>query len=99
QIDQWERRSIELIQQKAQDCRENLVKSSQTYVNNIEKKFNDLCEQIKQIHAENEFNEINLNDLRNQLNEITEELNNSSNISIKQESQSFINEISIISSK
>ncbi|CAF3858078.1 unnamed protein product, partial [Adineta steineri] len=99
QIDQWERRSIELIQQKAQDCRENLVKSSQTYVNNIEKKFNDLCEQIKQIHAENEFNEINLNDLRNQLNEITEELNISSNISIHQESQSFINEISIISSK
>ncbi|CAF1280501.1 unnamed protein product [Adineta steineri] len=99
QIDQWERKSIEIIQQKAQDCRENLVKSSQTYVNDIEKKFNDLCEQIKQIHAENEFNEINLNDLRNQLNKITEELNNSSNISIHQESQSFINEISIISSK
>ncbi|CAF1274721.1 unnamed protein product [Adineta steineri] len=99
QIDQWERKSIELIQQKAQEYREILVKSSQTCVNDIEKKFNDLCEQIKQIHAENEFNEINLNDLRNQLNEITEELNNSSNISIQQESQSFIDEISIISSK
>ncbi|CAF1436230.1 unnamed protein product [Adineta steineri] len=68
-------------------------------INEIEKKFNDLSEQIKQIHQENEFNEINLNYLKNQLRKITEELNNSSNISVKENSQSFINEISIISPK
>ncbi|CAF1236552.1 unnamed protein product [Adineta steineri] len=99
QINQWERDSIEKIQQKAQNCRENLIQSSQTFIDDIEKKFKDLSEQIKQIHSEDEFNEINLNYLKNQLIEIKEELNNSSNISIQQDSQSFINEISIIISK
>ncbi|CAF4246666.1 unnamed protein product, partial [Adineta steineri] len=69
------------------------------FINDIEKKLKDLNEQIKEIHQENEFNEMNLNYLRNQLTEIKEELNNSSNISIKEDSQSFINEVSIITSK
>ncbi|CAF0758689.1 unnamed protein product [Adineta steineri] len=99
EINQWERNSIEIIQKKAQNCRETIITSSEIFINEIEKKFDDLSEQIKQLHKENEFNEINLNYLRNQLIEITEELNNSSNISIQQNSQSFINEISIISSK
>ncbi|CAF0947840.1 unnamed protein product [Adineta steineri] len=99
QINQWEKNSIEIIQQKAQESRETVIKCTQTFFNDIEKKFNDLSEQINEIHAENEFNEINLNYLRNQLIEITQELNNSSNISIERHSQSFINEISIISSK
>ncbi|CAF1127343.1 unnamed protein product [Adineta steineri] len=99
QIDQWERNSIEIIQQKAQNCREIVIKSSQTFINDIKMKFNDLSEQIKQLHQENEFNEINLNYLRNQLTEITEEFNNPLKISIKEDSQSFIKEISIISSR
>ncbi|CAF4438452.1 unnamed protein product, partial [Adineta steineri] len=99
QIDQWERNSIEIIQQKAQNCREIIIKSSQTFINDIEMKFNDISKQIKQLHQENEFNEINLNYLRNQLIEITEEFNNPLKVSIKEDSQSFINEISIISSR
>ncbi|CAF3584807.1 unnamed protein product [Adineta steineri] len=99
QIDQWEKHSIEKIQQKAQDCREIVIRYSHTFFNDIEKTFNDLSEQIKQIHKENEFNEINLNYLRSQLIEITEELTNPSSISIQQDSQSFINEISISSTK
>ncbi|CAF4187732.1 unnamed protein product, partial [Adineta steineri] len=90
---------IEIIKQKAQNCREIVITSAETFIYDIEKKFNDLSEQIKEIHAENEFNEINLNYLKNQLIEITEELNNSSNISIKEDSQPFINEISVISPK
>ncbi|CAF1221260.1 unnamed protein product [Adineta steineri] len=98
QINQWERNSIEIIQQKAQECRNIVIKLSQRLIDDIEMKFNDLSEQIKQIHKENEFNEINLNYLTNQLRKITEELNNPSNISIHQGSKSFISEISIISS-
>ncbi|CAF1337357.1 unnamed protein product [Adineta steineri] len=99
QINQWETDSIEIIQQKAKDCREAVIKLLQKFINDIEKKFNDLSEQIKQIHKENEFNEINLSYLTNQLVEITEELNNPSKISVKEDSQSCINEISIILSK
>ncbi|CAF4168825.1 unnamed protein product [Adineta steineri] len=61
--------------------------------------FNDLNEQIKQIHKENEFNEINLEYLRNQLKEMTQELNNPSNMSIQQNSKPLINDVSIILSK
>ncbi|CAF3755669.1 unnamed protein product [Adineta steineri] len=98
QINQWERNSIEIIQQKAQDCRNIISRYSQKFINDVEMKFNDLSEQIKQFHSENEFNEINLNYLTNQLRKIAEELNNPSNISIHQGSKSFISEISIISS-
>ncbi|CAF3524390.1 unnamed protein product, partial [Adineta steineri] len=99
QINQWETNSIEIIQQKAQEWRKFVIESSQTCIDEIEMKFNGLSEQIKQIHQENEFNEINLNYLKTELIEITEELNNSSNVSIQQDLQSFINQISIISSK
>ncbi|CAF1369401.1 unnamed protein product [Adineta steineri] len=99
QINQWEINSIQQIQQKAREYREIIIKYSQTCINDIEIKFNDLSEQIKQIHRENEFNEINLNHLKNQLMKITQELNNLSNMSIQQNFQSFINEISNILSK
>ncbi|CAF1181239.1 unnamed protein product [Adineta steineri] len=99
QIDEWEAKSIAVIQQKAQQCRKIAMGYLPTFLNDIEKKFNDLSQQIKQIHHENESNEINLIYLRNQLIEITQELNNPSKIFIKEDSQSFINEISIISSR
>ncbi|CAF4069853.1 unnamed protein product [Adineta steineri] len=99
QIDRWETNSIEKIQQKAQEYREIVIKSLQTFINDIENKFNDLNEQIKQFHIENEFNEINLNYLRNQLIEITEELNNPTNIPSPQDSSPFITDISIFLSK
>ncbi|CAF1444954.1 unnamed protein product [Adineta steineri] len=98
-INQWETNSIEQIQQKAQKCRETVIKSSQRFINDTELKLNDLSEQIKQFHKENDFNEINLNYLKNQLRKITEEFSDPSTIFIQQNSQTFINEISIISSK
>ncbi|CAF1121912.1 unnamed protein product [Adineta steineri] len=96
QIDEWETNSIEIIKHKAQECRKIAMGYLPTVFNDIEKKFTDLSEQIKQIRKENE---INLNYLRNQLREIVQELNNPSKISTKKDSQSFINETSIISSK
>ncbi|CAF1522322.1 unnamed protein product, partial [Adineta steineri] len=97
QIDQWEMDSIEKIQQKAKECREVVTESLQICFNDTEKKFNDLTEQIKHLQEENDFNEINLNYLTNQLMKTRRELNTLSNISIKHDSEAFINEISIIS--
>ncbi|CAF1127854.1 unnamed protein product [Adineta steineri] len=99
QIDRWEEVSIEKIKQKAKDCRKMVIGSLQTYINDIETKFNNLNKQIQQLQIQNDFNEINLIYLRNQLRTITEELNNPLNISIPEDPQSFINEISIILSK
>ncbi|CAF1266424.1 unnamed protein product [Adineta steineri] len=97
EINQWEMDSVIKIQQKARDCREIVIKSSQTRINDTEKKLNALSEQIKQIRDENEFNEINLEYLRNELMKIRQELNSPSKTYIQQEAQSIINEISIIS--
>ncbi|CAF1271646.1 unnamed protein product [Adineta steineri] len=97
QINLWEIKSIEIIQQKAQEYREILMKSSQICINDIEMKLNDLNEQIKQFQKENAFNENNLNYLRNQLKKITEELNNPSNMSIQQNSRSLIDDILFVS--
>ncbi|CAF1069132.1 unnamed protein product [Adineta steineri] len=72
------------------------MKSSQTCINDIEMKLNDLSEQLKQFQKENEFN---LNHLRNQLIEITKEFNNPSNMPIQQNARSLINDISIDLSK
>ncbi|CAF0890073.1 unnamed protein product [Adineta steineri] len=94
-IDQWEINSIEKIKEKAQHWREVVLEYSPTLISDIEKKFNDLMEQIKQIREENEFNEINLSYLKNQLKKITDELNNPSSISLQQNSKLFINDISI----
>ncbi|CAF0998716.1 unnamed protein product [Adineta steineri] len=99
QIHQSEINSTEIIQQTPKDCREIVRKSSQTYTNDIEMKFNDIREQIKQMQNENGFSEINLNHLRSQLFKITEELNNLPNIPIHHDSQAFISEVSIISEK
>ncbi|CAF1557116.1 unnamed protein product [Adineta steineri] len=96
QINQWEINSIEKIKQKAKDCMEIVIECSQTFLNDIEREFNDLNEQIQK---ENEFNEINLEYLRNQLMKMTQELNHPSSISIQQNLQPFINDISIILSK
>ncbi|CAF4242021.1 unnamed protein product, partial [Adineta steineri] len=99
QINQWEIKSIENIQRKAQEYREILIISPQICINSIKMKFNDLRKQIKKLQKENEFNEMNLNYLRNELIKITKELNNPLNMSIQQNSQPFINDISIILSK
>ncbi|CAF1209542.1 unnamed protein product [Adineta steineri] len=99
QIKQWETDSIDKIKQRAKDCRETVIRSSQTVLNDIEKKFNDLNEQIKQIHKENEYNELNLEYLRNQLKEMTQKLNNPSKMPVQQNLRPLINDISIILSK
>ncbi|CAF1425852.1 unnamed protein product [Adineta steineri] len=95
QIDRWERNSIEIIQQKAKEYRESVIQFLRTFINDIEMKFNDLSKQIQQLQKENDFNEINLNYLTNQLRKITEELNNPPNVSIDCSHSSF-NEISLI---
>ncbi|CAF3557607.1 unnamed protein product [Adineta steineri] len=100
-INQWEINRIERTRQQAQEYRELVIKSSAplTVINDIEMKFNDLSEQIKQIHKENIFNEINLNYLRTHLTEIKEKLINPPNISIAPDSQSQVDEILLIVSR
>ncbi|CAF0743561.1 unnamed protein product [Adineta steineri] len=96
-INQWETNSIHQIQLTAQQCRETVIKLTQKSINDIEKKFIKLSQELKGIRQENEFNEIDLNSFQLKLRQITEEFRQPSNISIRQDLQEFINKISVIS--
>ncbi|CAF1182395.1 unnamed protein product [Adineta ricciae] len=54
---------------------------------------------MKEIQEENEVNEMNLKDLKEKLREITKEFNDSSEIFLKQGSQTFIKRISVKSTR
>ncbi|CAF0882836.1 unnamed protein product [Adineta steineri] len=97
QINEWEKNSIEKIQQTAQQCRETLMKLTQKSINDIEKKFTGLSQKLKETREENEFNEIDLDHLQLKLTQVTEEFLQPLNISIRQDSQELIKKISVIS--
>ncbi|CAF4184403.1 unnamed protein product, partial [Adineta steineri] len=98
QINQWETNSIHQIQQTAQQCRDTVMKLTQKSINDVEKTFIELTQKLKEIREENEFNEIDLNHFQLKLTQITEEFLQPANISIRQDSQEFIKNISVISS-
>ncbi|CAF1085836.1 unnamed protein product [Adineta steineri] len=98
QINQWETNSIEKIRQTAEECRETAMELTQKSISEVEKKFSNLSKKLKKIREENEFNEIDLHNFQLKLTQITKELRQPSNISIQQDSQEFINKISVISS-
>ena len=95
-IDRWEKVSINKIKQEAQRCRTQLIHHSNTFLLGMEKKLNDLAQHIKDIHREDTYNEIDLNDLKQRLDKLAKELNKPTNFSIKQQSTSFINSISLM---
>ncbi|CAF1315079.1 unnamed protein product [Adineta steineri] len=98
QINQWETDSIHQIQQIANECRETLKTLIQKSISDIEDKFLELSQKLKETREENEVNDIDLNNFQLKLTQITEELNEPSNISVRQDSQEFIKKISVISS-
>ena len=95
QIDQWEKASIEKIQQTAQQCRDQWSNYSEKFLQEMEKKLNEFAQQIKEMQRENEFNEIDLNHLKERSDKLQKELHRPTNVSIEQESTSFINKISL----
>ncbi|CAF1338433.1 unnamed protein product [Adineta ricciae] len=99
QINQWEKNSIDIIRQTAQQCRQTFLKENEEFLVDIEEKFNKLIREIKEIQEENEMNEMNLKDLKEKLREITKEFNDSSEISIEEDSQTFIKRISVKSTR
>ena len=95
QIDQWEKKSIEKIKETAQLCRDKWTHYSNRFLQEIEKKLNDLAQKINEINQENEFTEIDLNHLKQRLVILQEQFHHPSNFVIKQQSASFIKKISL----
>jgi hypothetical protein len=96
QIDQWEEQAMNKIKQTANQCRQRLNNYTNKCLIEIEKKLNDLAKQIKDTREENQFNEIDLNQLNERFTKLEEELDKPTNVLIEQQSISFINQISLI---
>ena len=60
QINKWEYDSIEKIQQRANQYREKLIKYINKSFLTTEKHLNELAQQIRDIHNQNGFNEIEI---------------------------------------
>ncbi|CAF1272509.1 unnamed protein product [Adineta ricciae] len=97
QINQWEQNSIRLSKQTAENCRKEVFDYSEKHSNEIEEKFQRLSEEIKEMQREEDFNEFDLENLKEKLNKINQAFYDQSNIFIKENNQGFIKEISIIS--
>ena len=95
EINQWEQLSIIKIQQTAEENRQLILKQMNKHFQKIETDLNLLTNEIKEIRQESDFNELNLIDLRNKLERLQKQLNNSVNIALKEDklSLSFINNI------
>jgi hypothetical protein len=96
EIDQWEEDSIKKIKQTTKECKEILFEHTNKYIIEMEIKLTKLTEELKEIREEDEFNEIDLNQIKTKLTKLTKEFEQPADIYIRQDSSSFINKISVI---
>ena len=96
QIDQWENDSIKQIQQRAKECRQLILHHTTEHIHQIEVNLVKLTDQLRQTRKENDFNEIDLRELKQKLTQLTEGLDKPSNISIQHSSTSFIYKIAVV---
>lgn len=97
QISKWEKKSIRKIKRTANDARDLLVKHTNEHIEKVEVNLAKLTNEIKELREENDFNEININELKTKLKKLEEQLNQPTNIKIeKDSSSSFINKISVM---
>jgi chromosome segregation ATPase len=96
QIDEWEKDSIKIIEETAKQCRESLFEHTTKSINQIETNLSKLTDEMREIRKENDFNEIDLNQLKNKLTKLAEELDKPANVSVQQESTSLIKKIRIV---
>ena len=96
EINLWEEESIRMIKSTADKCRRRLISYANTYISEIEKQLNTLARRLQQIRQENEFNEIDLDEIKDKLNSLRRELNTPPNISIEQESTSFLSKVVVL---
>ena len=94
QIDEWERESIGKIRQTAEEARELLLKYTAGHVT-MEVKLNKLTNQLRESRQENDFFETDISLWKENLTILTDELNKSSNITIKQHSIPLVTKISV----
>ena len=95
QINQWERDSINKIRHTAEEVRQILIPHTTENINKIEVKLAHLTEQLRRTRDENDVNEVVLNVFRQNLRKLEEEHIKLPNVTIQEDSSSFIKKISV----
>jgi len=96
QIHQWEQDSINKIHQTALECKQLIIQHTTKNIHQIKINLAKLTDQLKTIRQENDFNEIDLHEINDKLNQLTEELHKLSNLSIQSDCTPLINRISLV---
>ena len=96
EINQWERNSIDLIQETAEEARQSLRNCIADNKEWIADKFTEFSDELKTTQKENNFNEIHVNRLRRKLKLLEEQLNMPLNISVRYDFSSFIKRICVV---
>ncbi len=95
QIDQWKQKSIRIIEQIAEETRNTVLKIINGNIHQIEERLNRLPKQLRQSRKDDDVNEISLHQFQEELERLTKELTKPRNISIREDSTSFINKIHV----
>jgi hypothetical protein len=93
QINQWKQKSIRIIEQVAEEARETVLKTTNENIHQMEQRLNKLTTQLRQSREDGDVNEISLRQFQEELERLTKELTKPRNISIREDSTSFINKI------
>lgn len=94
QIDRWEKNSIDKIKQTSEQCRKRWINYSRPFLLKIEKKLNDLAQRTGNMQKQkNEFNEVDLKQLKEKLQELEGELRQPPNVAIIAQSTTLIDDI------
>lgn len=95
EIERWESESIEKIKQIADQCRERLIKYIDWFCLRMEKKLSILARDMRERRHENEFNDLDLDQLKQKLKEIETNILQPMDMIIEKQPTSFISSISL----
>lgn len=95
QIDRWESESIEKIKKTAEETRQLLVKYTSDHITRIEQNLNTLTNQLKHSREEDDIMETDLQNWKEELQQMTQQLNKPPNIEVQVSSTPLINEIQV----
>lgn len=93
EINQWEKNSIEKIQQTAQQCRDQWRTYCNGFLLSLENKFIQLDQQTNVVRQRNQFDQMGINQLKLKLEKLEGDLQQLTNVSIEQQSTALISRI------
>ena len=99
QIYEWERNAIRKVQIAADQAREMLQNQTVKYFTNIESQLNEITRQLKQSREDNDFVETDLVNWKEKLNQLTQDISKSIDVSLREDSKPIVNSIKCIISK